>query len=376
MSNLSVGKGKLVKRSGINFTHNIDLTKKLSKKVGEGGRVAWLPVTRDENYINQDIGDNIDEEELFLRQLQSNDNFLAVLVSMTKFFVKPSADEPAPFQKFRKDSARAVATLCPKWTIRGLKRKVKTYAVPGAMLRLLKQMIDELGSRRSLELFESCFGSIEEFDKMLQKEMFQKVDMYEEIMSKNTERMIVPTIAGEISDDEGSEETEDLFANVDVTEEQNEYLNTFFKDILPQLETQPSTEVRQRMAFGITLGKPYLCIHPELFATFLNVSTENLKSVQDNLPATYKTGRLQTNLGRSKDTRVMKFSTDRLNSEVLNRLVNVCNHEELNRTNTAALDNTVATPNNTVATPDNTVATPTLNNHVAVPTLNLSLIHI
>ena len=166
--------------------------------------------------------------------------------------------------------------------------------------------------------------------------------------------MIVPSIEAAISDDEGAEmyDTEDLFVNVNVTEQQNDYLNTFFADVLPQLETQHSTEVRQRIVFGRTLDKPYLCVHPELFATFVNVSTENLKAVQDNLPARYKTARLQTNLGKPKVTRLMKFFTGRLNSEVLNRLCTVCNQEEFKRK-----DNTVATLNNTVPTLHNTVAT-------------------
>ena len=68
---MSIGRGKLEKNSGLILTHNIDLSKKMPAKIGTGGRVTWIVVERDTEYITQEMGENCDMEDKLTGKLNS-----------------------------------------------------------------------------------------------------------------------------------------------------------------------------------------------------------------------------------------------------------------------------------------------------------------
>ena len=83
------------------------------------------------------------------------------------------------------------------------KRKLKSYAVFGAMVRILNQAVMDEGSEEAEELFHSVFGSIETFDEVIYKEVLRKVDQIEKRSERNSKVMKLNELAD--FDDFGSE---------------------------------------------------------------------------------------------------------------------------------------------------------------------------
>ena len=165
-SNYSIGRGKTEKNSGLILTHNIDISKKMPAKIGTGGRVTWIVVERDEEYIMQEMGENCDMEDEILQKLNSQIDCLSFICSLTKAFLKPTSDTPAPWQKYRREATLKVAQQMPHWAAKGWKRKIKAYATIAAMLRLIYDCVIEDGSARAMSLFREFFGSVEEFEDL------------------------------------------------------------------------------------------------------------------------------------------------------------------------------------------------------------------
>ena len=123
-------------------------------------------------------------EEEFKARMTSSENQIAFAASTTPFFLRTS-DGPSAFHNYLKESATSVAGFMPEWSS---KRKIKTYAIFGAVVLLLKRKVEETGDIETEDLFQHLFGDVDIFDQLIFKEILATVDAVEKKLEQNTKK--------------------------------------------------------------------------------------------------------------------------------------------------------------------------------------------
>ena len=147
---------------------------KIPPKISDG-RVAMVVVSPDPVYRDMDIVSSMDIEEDFNSMMTSSSNQIAFAASLTCFFLRTS-NGPSPFHTYLKESAQSVVTHMPHWTS---KRKIKTYAIFGAIVRVLKKKVDDSKDSEAEDLFQHLFGDVDNFDRVIFHEILSSVDIVE-----------------------------------------------------------------------------------------------------------------------------------------------------------------------------------------------------
>ena len=130
------------------------MSAKIPAKISDG-RVAMIVISPDPVYKAMDIAQSMTTEEDFKSRMTSSENQIAFAASTTPYFLRTS-DGPSTFHNYLKESATAVAGFMPEWSS---KRKIKTYAIFGAVVRLLWKIVEETGDRENEDLFQHYFLS-------------------------------------------------------------------------------------------------------------------------------------------------------------------------------------------------------------------------
>ena len=211
------------------------------------------------------------------------------------------------------DSAEVVAGYMPQW-VNISKRKSKSYAVFGAMVRILNQAVMDEGSEEAEELFHSVFGSIETFDEVIYEEVLRKVDQLEKRLERNSKVMKLSVL--EDFDDFGSES--DIEPEVTELPEETYSVLQVLGNLL---KTRPELEVAKLATFHSSKEDYGINLHPGRILERYNIDIKAVGGVEKTCTLLKESAEHLS--GEKKHTRMLRFRLSNLDPESRITFINV-----------------------------------------------------
>ena len=152
------------------------------------GRLIWIPVRRDRHYLAMSAREMIVSENYFRQVINSiSDNQIQFCCSLIQYFLKGPSGKSV-FMDFLLDGSDVVEDAMPDWVQNGWKRKISTNARLFGMVRLIHYICCLPSTDpKAKDLFEDVFGSVQEFNAVI-VDLLNRVDMYENVMAKNSKK--------------------------------------------------------------------------------------------------------------------------------------------------------------------------------------------
>ena len=194
----------------------------------------------------------------------------------------------------------------PQW-VNISKRKSKSYAVFGAMVRILNQAVMDEGSEEAEELFHSVFGSIEAFDEVIYEEVLKKVDQLEKRLERNSKVMKLNVLAD--FDDFGSES--DIEPEVTELPEETYSVLQLLGNLL---KTRPELEVAKLATFHSSKEDYGINLHPGRILERYNIDIRKVGGVEKTCTLLKESAEHLS--GEKKHTRMLRFRLSNLDPEL------------------------------------------------------------
>ena len=124
---------------GILFSQNIELDATTPDKISSG-RLIWIPAQKCQTYINMSTREMLLSQGEFRKSFGSiADNQIQFACSLLQYFLKDT-NGSSVFMQYMLDAVDLIEDFMPEWKKKGWKRKISSYAIFPAMLRLTRDI--------------------------------------------------------------------------------------------------------------------------------------------------------------------------------------------------------------------------------------------
>ena len=149
----------------------------------------------------------------------------------------------------------------PEWAHLS-KRKIKAYAVFGAMTRILANEVEKSGNDEASNMFHDLFGDVNHFDEVIYAEILRPVQMLEKQLEKNTKSPKMPILdlfPAELDFDEL--DTSSVIS--DDAQIEPETCNSSFSSLFACLQQEVPLVIYKLIVFSSYRGQNVLYVHPQ-----------------------------------------------------------------------------------------------------------------